>query len=334
MSFTQDQLRNIGILQKTAGAISTICSTYLVVSVLSDEKKRSRVYHRLIAGISIFDAINSFNLFLSTWPIPKGEMLWAVGNDTTCNIQGFVAQLVLGNALYNASLAVYYLLVINYGWKETQIIKVEPYLHALPVVSTLATATYAWIKDMYRNSFFWCWISADLKIYRFTLFYIPNWICIGFITVVCILVFRHVRQVEARASQYRSGHSEIYSNDDLEEPEQAAQRKKKSNQKDEGWRTRMVATQCFLYATAFYFVWAGATVSEKRKVLSLVTNSLSCRPIASLEPPLARPTTVSFSTRPSSLPSKVFPTFWYTSCPNFNTFVNSTGNKAYLRGFA
>lgn len=52
--------------------------------------------------LSIYDAIGSFSLGLSTWPIPRGTegVYGAVGNTQTCTAQGFFNQVIGIISLY------------------------------------------------------------------------------------------------------------------------------------------------------------------------------------------------------------------------------------------
>jgi hypothetical protein len=47
-----------------------IGSSMIAHDVLKDATKRSRVYHRIILGMSCFDIIGSICYFLGRWPMP------------------------------------------------------------------------------------------------------------------------------------------------------------------------------------------------------------------------------------------------------------------------
>ena len=123
------------ILPKITGALSTVGSGYIIQDVLKDPRKRRRTYHRLMLGLSISDFISSFFVnFLSTWPMPKGYLKYAIGNVATCDMVGFL-QVLTGfftTPLYNCSLATYFLVQLKYNWRDGRITKMEKWLHIIP----------------------------------------------------------------------------------------------------------------------------------------------------------------------------------------------------------
>ena len=105
--------------------------------MLNSPKRRNEPYHRLILGMSISDCFGNFVWFTGTWlTIPDEEIKlpWAMGNELTCEVQGFMLQLSTITTGYNAMLSLYYFLVISHGWSERRIKRVEPYLHAYPII--------------------------------------------------------------------------------------------------------------------------------------------------------------------------------------------------------
>ena len=76
---------------------------------------------------------------MGTWPIPIGTkgVYLASGNKATCDAQGFFQQFFgVAPPLYNGSLAVYYFLIIRYGWKNgnPKLKVAEKLLHAVPLL--------------------------------------------------------------------------------------------------------------------------------------------------------------------------------------------------------
>ena len=66
-------------------------------------------------------------------------MYGAVGTTQTCSAQAFFAQFSLSTVMYNASLAVYYVLVIVKKKKDSEIARIEPWLHANAIAWGLGT---------------------------------------------------------------------------------------------------------------------------------------------------------------------------------------------------
>jgi hypothetical protein len=176
----------------------------IIYIILPDKKRRSKTYHRLMLGISCCDLSASFWLGLSTWPIPEGGALWAVGNDTTCNVQGFFTQFGIASSFYNASLSFYYLLVVRYGWKESQLKGVERlFFHWIPLLWGLVSAITGLSIGVYGNASLWCWVSPLYQKFRWTAFYGPLWAMIFIVTINSLLVFDHVRKIEIAAQRHR-----------------------------------------------------------------------------------------------------------------------------------
>jgi hypothetical protein len=203
MAFSIHQQRALAVIPKVTGNVSAFFSGLIIYTIVRNENRRSRTYHRLLFGISCCDVSASLWLALSTWPVPKSSgLLWAVGNDTSCHVQGFFTQFGIASSFYNASLSVYYLLVIRYGWKEHQLRKVEPLLHLFPLLWATVTAIAGLIKRVFGNASLWCWVAAENKVFRWAAFYGPLWLMIGIVTVNTTLIYVHVRKIERAASRH------------------------------------------------------------------------------------------------------------------------------------
>eukprot|EP00977_Amphora_coffeiformis_P017452 scaffold5704_cov174-Amphora_coffeaeformis.AAC.2 len=103
---------------------------------------------------------------MGTWPSPhylEDEHLDGtnMGNYHTCQVQGFIAQLG-GFATYsfNISLAVIYLLMIRYNWKEEKRRALVGKLTTVLWLVAIGTATIPLVLDMYHNAGPICWIYA------------------------------------------------------------------------------------------------------------------------------------------------------------------------------
>ena len=113
----RNQIKTRGVIFHTLGSVSTIASTCLAVHILRSHHGLSTTYHRLMFGLCIADILSSFGFALSSTMVPK-EMNYFVrgaqGNTTTCTAQGFfVAVAYITAALYNCSICLYYLAIIN-----------------------------------------------------------------------------------------------------------------------------------------------------------------------------------------------------------------------------
>lgn len=273
MSFTEPQLRALAILPKLSGGLSVVFSGCIVWTILRDQSRRNRIYHRILLGISCCDISASFWLSLSTWPIPSdSNALWAVGSERTCNVQGFFTQLGIASSFYNAMLSFHYVLVIRYNWKERDLKRVEWAFHCIPVLWSITSAICGLALGVYGNALLWCWVEARFDRFRWIAFYGPLWCMIFIVTINCLLIMEYVCRVERAVQEHRfvevvehrqrRNWPRMHSGT-IEEPRSPLRRfasSRTSNMIAKSRRTREVANQSFLYAGAFYLNWAALTV--------------------------------------------------------------------------
>lgn len=148
------------------GSISFAASLTIIVMILRSNLKLTTVYRRLIFGVSAFDLIQSLSQAMSSLPMPAGWTWAAVGNNITCDLQGFTTLVgVNGSVLYSISLSVYFLFAIQFEVEERKLKKrIEPFLHAIPVSYTLFTGVYLYIKDYYNPAGTVCWIAPSQEL--------------------------------------------------------------------------------------------------------------------------------------------------------------------------
>ncbi len=123
------------IIFKINGSISFLGSGYIIQDVLRNPHKRSRsIYHRIMVGLSATDILFSlFTHVLSSWVMPKGSFVWAVGSVASCDIAGFLGRIgAVGSPLYNCSLATYFSLQIKYKLSDARMEKAEKWFHIVP----------------------------------------------------------------------------------------------------------------------------------------------------------------------------------------------------------
>ena len=120
----------------------------------------------------------TLKVFLGTWPIPsyvndeKPTVYLASGTDQTCDAHAFFVQWTIVTPIYNASLSLYYVLVVKLGWNERKLHKVRWWFHIFPIGISLATAIAGAVLDIYGNATLWCWIVPG-SIYRWA-FYVSQ----------------------------------------------------------------------------------------------------------------------------------------------------------------
>jgi hypothetical protein len=206
MALSLPKQRTLAIFPKITGSASVICSALIAYTVIRDKNNRSKTYHRLLLGMSIADISSSFWLALSTWPIPEETgILWASGNTMTCTFQGFFTQFGISSPLYNASLSIYYLLVIRYGWTEEQMQRIEPFLHGVPLLWGLGTGVAGLFLTIFNSANLWCWVApyedrgANADMYRWGFFYGPLWLMVILVTVNLVLIWVYVQDITKRS---------------------------------------------------------------------------------------------------------------------------------------
>jgi len=115
-------------------------------------------------GLGFSDIFQSLSLALSSLPVPKGTplILYAIGNQATCDFQGYIHVFgAVALPLYFCSLAGYYLLSIKFGKSDIFIAKYyEPFAHAIPLLYGLIGATYVAVHSGFFTSGNICWIAA------------------------------------------------------------------------------------------------------------------------------------------------------------------------------
>lgn len=153
----------IALLPKLSAFLSMGGSGYIIVNVIKTGQIRQSSHSRILLGLSACDLWVSFSLFISTWaePADRSNSVWAVGNQLTCNVQGFLHQMGLAVVLYNAALSAYYVAKIRCRYSDQVITtRLEPFLHGVPWLFGVGTASAAWSLDLYNGSGWGCWINS------------------------------------------------------------------------------------------------------------------------------------------------------------------------------
>lgn len=217
------------------GALLALAGSYCVIrEVVSDligDGKKSRKalpVSRVILSMSICDFFCAFSLFLSTWPTPSQvKNVW--GNIETqefCTCQGFFGQFGLtGSMLWSLTLAVFYLLIVRYNWKDRQLEKLERWLHGGIWTITLGLAIAPIPLEMYNHSGPACWIESspygcldsltygkdancvrgdNAWVFQLVVYCFSVWVCIILVSVILFMVYCVVRKLEDRSLPYAS----------------------------------------------------------------------------------------------------------------------------------
>ena len=106
-------------------------------------------------------------------------------------------------------MSVYYFLVIFKGWKEHQVKRVEPFLHALPIIFALSTSIVVAATDNFKSSNVWCWISMDNNGMRFGFFYGPIWAAVLLVTGLMAAIYCKFLIQERKSKKYSDSEERI-----------------------------------------------------------------------------------------------------------------------------
>jgi hypothetical protein len=169
--------------------------------------------------------------------------------------------------MYNAMLALFYLIKIRWQWRDSRIAtKVEPFMHIWALLFGIGTSAAGVALDLYNNDIWECWISPmpldckeswysngettcirgnNASLYRWVFYYAPLWFAIVFVTGIMFLVWRAVRAVEMKNEKYL--------------PAGVRAHRKHSKQ---------VAEQGFWYCGAFYITWIFPTITRLTQLIN------------------------------------------------------------------
>ena len=163
---THSQQVALALTPKITGFLSLLGSSYIIYDAFrklqNGKRKDMAIYHRILIGLSIFDLLASIAYFMSTWPMPSDTRytVWATGTDATCSAAGFFVQGTSVAVIYSASLSTYYLLKIRYGMAQTQLLRIEPILHLVPITFGISTMVTGLAMDLYHPGAFDCYIHV------------------------------------------------------------------------------------------------------------------------------------------------------------------------------
>lgn len=208
MAWNRTQQIALAMIPKVSSVLSLAGSVWIAIEVLTENgtpvPKIRHPYHRLLLAMSVYDILESVWNFLSTWPIPEDTVgVWDPrGTTQTCSAQGYFLTLSVAVPIYNAFLSLYYMLVINFGFKDIMLRRyIEPGMHVVSFIWAFGTATYSASTGLLNNANLWCWIAPyppgcldswrygdqfpcergdNAWIYRWGFYFAPLWFCIFF----------------------------------------------------------------------------------------------------------------------------------------------------------
>jgi hypothetical protein len=282
MVLNEAQQKSIAIVPKFSAVLGIIGSSLIIMEVLYlDRSKLKRVYHRLLLAMSVYDMFAAFAYFISTWPTPIGteNVAFASGTTQTCVWQGFVIQFGVISTLTYMCVAIYFLLVISYSWKEEDIRKwAEPCFYILPLTVALVTTSTSVALDLFNNANQWCWIAPfpkdcnqsynsggetncergdNAEIYRFAFYYGWVWFAILVATIAMLGLYITFWRLERANAKY--GARQMLATG---ETSAASSTPRQQRPPTKASKSRQVAMQGVWFVGAFYVALLPGTLNR------------------------------------------------------------------------
>ena len=161
-TFTTIQLYALAIGPRISAIISFTCMIWMIYTTWKNIRKNT--YHRLMFGLSFHQLSDSTWAIIGPAAVPKDTPngpYGAIGNTTTCTIQGFFGQVSFCVPFYYVLLSVYSFVLIKHKFQLSKYIQYEKYLHILAHVFPIGSAFYLLSLDAFNyTGHFDCWISS------------------------------------------------------------------------------------------------------------------------------------------------------------------------------
>jgi hypothetical protein len=255
-----------------------------VLEVGTDKSKQRLVYHRLLCGFALIDLFVSSGRFLTTWPVPKPSenVVFAIGNEQTCDFQGFLIQMSSALPIYSAMITIYFLLAIRYNLSEEKIKKnFELALHTIPIAFALATSSAALSFKMFNEAELWCWIASfpsgcgksreneielvtcirgeAFQTWRRYMVFLPLWFMFGIMLCCQFMVWQAVKLQENRNARYSPAINVTQQSLKNQEEHPSLCQKiyhsmSRVTTKTKNSRSQQVFSQSLFYVTMFYVI--------------------------------------------------------------------------------
>ena len=148
--------KTVHVVHRVVGSVSFTASGAIIYHILRSHHGLSTTYHRLVFGLCFADMLSSFAFTISSSATPK-EMNYfiphAIGRVWTCDAQGFLVAIgIIGGAMYNSSICLYYLAIIKYNKKDEYIQKkFEPWFHGVTILLLIFIITSLLRLEAYNN---------------------------------------------------------------------------------------------------------------------------------------------------------------------------------------
>ena len=135
--FDPDQIKAIRWTPAVPAFFSALGSILIIQRIVRSKRRLlTTTYERLMLGLSLVDAITSIHLMI----VPFFFRPFTAPS-TVCTVHGFLLTLGFAGPMYNAALAMYYVLIIVYNVPNQRISRYyEPWLHSVAVCYGIVSA--------------------------------------------------------------------------------------------------------------------------------------------------------------------------------------------------
>jgi hypothetical protein len=162
------------------------------------ENKKKTVSSELLFALSCFDIIGSIGYALTSFPTPQEDSIFGSGgNKASCATQGFLIQLGTTSMYLNVSITFYYLLVVQYSWRDYMVRKKWIYRAMFAVPITIGFAFALSGIPWFDNVVLWCNVTTSYW------FEVPVAIAIATATIVMAKLSWFVYQEEKASMRFR-----------------------------------------------------------------------------------------------------------------------------------
>jgi len=190
--FDSGHLKALQAIQVAGASLSLIASGFVIVSFLRFERLRAQFAFEQVANMALADVGSSIAIFLRA---PRDRT-------ARCAAQAFLGQFFQLASVFWAT-AIATTLVASLRRREAvDVATWRPLVYSLAYGLPFVLATLPFSTSSYGSAGAWCWIRtkprADSNGWRFSIFYVPCWLCItynAYVYAECATVMRRLATV-------------------------------------------------------------------------------------------------------------------------------------------
>lgn len=265
---TNSKMDALHWVELVAAILSIVGAIVVIQDNLRNKKRKNNLYNQIITVMALFDIIQAVAIALQDTPVPSDSTLGTaetIGNQATCKAQGWAIQFGgLTSLFLNVSLSTYFLLVIVYRSRESQLRKMRKWLLGLPILVgfIFAGASLPFITRSLHgchmtppNAYLMEAVGADGFSTSWApylcLYIIPGFSVLIYTTGALIRVFFFVRKVSRQGNRWRFEAAETSLNTQQQQSPRRMQRRQSTSsvnsvQNEVFWQSAMYLSALYL----------------------------------------------------------------------------------------